>query len=615
MNTTVNIKYPVDQTVLFSDTLTIHYKLSSNSDPNIGGIRFILDGETEYTDTELTGNYTITGLTEDTHLLTGYLVNRKNKKIVNTDFSISFNTFDSTLTVEDKLTYVLKSTIPNFVKEDYPNFVMFLKAYYEWLYSSNNPFYAPLISEDYKDIDKTPDFFIKFFKQQYLGDFPESLTVDKQTGTPLNLKTLLKNVSQFYQSKGTEKSIKFLLKILYDTYSDIYYPSRDIFKPSDSRWKQNNCIKFAYLSPNIHGIKSQRMYQENGGNVTYIATIDQIQVYRANDNKQIVEVFYSNEEGIPNFNAKFKVDLDEELVYLTPMLTANGIDIVDGGLNYKVNDKIEIIRTESGTNGSDTTISVARVAEVDGYGTITKIEFSNFGVTYTPKIKTTAGLVDSNIFTYAASIQSEMGSGASLDVELGYICNYTGFWTKKNSHPDTIKKLADNKRYQEFSYVVRTDRTLDKYVDALKKLAHPAGMEVLGDVLIQKTIVEPAIITDAFIEIYTPLIGNYIAYRADTSLDVRNGLVDLFPNGFDPTSPIPAQDGSTADFVHTISTTGAIDTLVIETTFKHIPEVTDSAEINNYWVVYPHPNTEINTYTDSMDFLSMTIKDFVKQEK
>lgn len=523
MSTKAIIKYPVEGTVLFSDSININYKLSSYTDPNVGGIRFIMDGDTEYTDTTLSESYMISGLEEDTHVLTGYLINRKGKKILNTDFNIKFNTYSSTLDVENKLTYVLKSTIPNFVKEDYPNFVMFLKAYYEWLYSSNNPFYAPLISEDFKDIDKTPDFFIKYFRQQYLSDFPESLTLDKQTGTPLNIKTLIKNVSDFYASKGTEKSIKFLLKILYDTYSEIYYPKRDIFKPSDSKWKDDNSIKFTYSVSNIHEIKSKRIYQESGETITYVANIDNIQVYRANDNKQIVEIFYSHEEGIKDFTKQFKVDLENEIAYLTPMLLANGLDIVDGGLNYKINDKITIVRTSISTSESSN-ISLAKVVEVDKYGTITKIEFSNFGVTYNPTIQTTSGTVDSNDFVYSVSIDSANGTGAIIDPELGYICNYQGFWTNKNSHPDTIKKLADNKRYQEFSYVVRTDRSLDKYVDALKKLAHPAGMEVLGDVVIQQTIVEPVTITSVFNETYFPLIGNYLAYRINTDINLRNTI-------------------------------------------------------------------------------------------
>ena len=55
--------------------------------------------------------------------------------------------------------------------------------------------------------------------------------------------------------------------------------------------------------------------------------------------------------------------------------------------------------------------------------------------------------------------------------------------------------------------------------------------------------------------------------------------------------------------------------LIGETKFKYIPDVSDANNINSYWVVYPHPNTEINNYNNNNSFLDITIKDFVKQEK
>lgn len=614
MSTKINIKYPVQGTALFSGSLTIHYNLTNYSDPNILAIRFIIDGDTEYTDSELLGTFNINGLSENSHVLSGYLVDKKQKKIQGSDFTIKFNSYDSTLSVENKITYVLKSTIPNFVKEDYANFVIFVKAYYEWLYSSNNPFYAPLISEDFKDIDRTPEYFIKYFREQFLSDFPESLTLDKQTGTPLNLKSLIKNIVDFYSSKGTEKSIKFLLKILYDTHSEIYYPKKDIFKASYSRWNQNNSIKFTFSTDRIHELKTKRMYQDSGETILSVAIINEIQVYRTLDNKQVVEVFYTNVEGIFDFTKIFKVDLIDELVSLTPVLVVNEMNIEDGGLNYKVNDKLVVKRLNIST-GLVEDIAVAKIAEVDTYGTVTKIEFVNFGTSYIPKgFDTNGNIIESNIFSYYVLPDSELGSDAVFTVGTGFISNYAGYWTNKNSHPDSIKRIADNKRFQEFSYVVRTDRSLDKYSEVLKKLAHPAGIELLGDALIQTTLIEPAIITDAFIEIYTPLIGNYSAYRISTELDVRNGALDLYPDGFDPESINPAQDGT--DIVaHTITTNGALDEDVAQTKFKYVPTVSDAENINLYWVVYPHPNLEINNYTNSNSFLDMTIKDFVKQEK
>ena len=299
---------------------------------------------------------------------------------------------------------------------------------------------------------------------------------------------------------------------------------------------------------------------------------------------------------------------------MTPVVVVNSLEINDGGLNYQIIDKITIKRLII-VSGLLEDVAIARVVDVDTFGTITQVEFVNFGVSYLPLgFDSNGNIIESESILYFDSIDSDLGSGADLSIGTGFIVNYAGYWTNKNSHPDTIKRIADNKRFQEFSYVVRTNRTLDKYAEVLRKLAHPAGMELLGDVLIQNMISQPTLNENIFTVVYSPLIGNYSAYRLDTVMDVRNGqTLDLYPEGFDPTQTNPQQDGT--DVLPHETSTNRLDDLVEQTRFQFIPDVSDSDQINNYWVIYPHPNTEINSYDASSSFLDLIIKDFVKQEK
>lgn len=586
------IKYPIEGTVLFNTVLTVNYKLEATN-LEAYSIVFSLDGGEKQYDSTFSGTYTFTGLTEGSHTLTGYLAKKDTTKISGTDFTINFTTFESTLDVENKITHVLKSAIPSFVKEDYPTFVMFMKAYYEWLYSSNNPFYAPLISEDFKDIDRTPEYFVDYFRKQYLKDFPESLTLDKQTGTPLKIKTLIKNIVDFYSAKGTEKSIKFLLKVLYDAYSEVYYPKKDLFKPSDSTWVQKKSIKFTCASSTPYTIKDKELVQLAGETVIWKAKINSLQVYRSS-NKQIVEIFYSNEEGTLNFAYPFEVTTDTEIIHLSPILIIAELNIQNSGFNYQINDPITI------SKGS-LDVGQALISEVNEKGSIVSVEIANFG-----SVQDISG-------SYTFNVSTNTGSDATFTVTEGYVCNYSGYWIRKNSHPDSIKMISDNYRYQNMSYVIRTDRSLDRYIAPLKKLAHPAGIAVLGDVLIQQQLEEPVLIQDAFKVVYTPLVGNYLAYRLQTTVDVRNGEIDLFPDGFDPLATIPLQDGTDTTQHFPMS---PISDYVDETVFNpdFIPNVSDAESINDYWVVYPHPNTVINNYTDNTRFIDLKILDFVKQE-
>ncbi len=362
-----------------------------------------------------------------------------------------------------------------------------------------------------------------------------------------------------------------------------------------------------YSDDRIHEIKAKKMYQDSGETILSSALINEIQVYRGLDNKKIVEVFYSNVDGTFNFEKKFKVNIeDTETIYLTPTVIVNEIVINDGGLNYKVNDKITIKRLTI-TAGLVEDIAYARVAEVNEFGAITKVEFVNFGVSYVPKeINSDGVIVESNNFLYYPIIDTDIGSEAYLDVGTGFIANYDGFWTNKNSHPDGIKKIADNKRFQEFSYVVRTDRMLDRYVDALKKLAHPAGIEVLGDVLIQKTLVEPTIIQDAFIGVYTPLIGNYAAYRIFTDVNIRNAT------GYDYIieRELDMNSGSTdaGDFLTTIggeSGFGDVAATIDTSNPEYIQITTDSVWNNRGGIRNEVPlQLQTNAYAPSEIFLT-----------
>jgi hypothetical protein len=88
--------------------------------------------------------------------------------------------------------------------------------------------------------------------------------------------------------------------------------------------------------------------------------------------------------------------------------------------------------------------------------------------------------------------------------------------------------------------------------------------------------------------------------------------VDLFPEGLDPFVDIPIQDGFETE-VH--SPVNPLSTDVENTTFKYLPNVSDIAEKNNYWVQYPHPNNEINNNTNTSRFMDIKLEDFLKQEK
>jgi len=154
--------------------------------------------------------------------------------------------------------------LPEFVREDHPHLAEFIEAYYEWLDQETDYLRSPMRLGEIVDIDTTMDIFVDRFRKQYLLDFPETLAVNKETGKPLNEKTLIKNIKDFYRAKGTEKTYRFLFRILFDTTVDFYYPKTDILRLSDGKWVVNKSIKVLHNSKkNIFECVGKSVLQRN----------------------------------------------------------------------------------------------------------------------------------------------------------------------------------------------------------------------------------------------------------------------------------------------------------------------------------------------------------------
>ena len=124
------------------------------------------------------------------------------------------------------LSNLVANQLPEFVRAQYPAFVAFLEAYYEYL--ENNSVDLTQI----RDIDTTLDEFIQYFKSELAHNYPISNSFDTE-------RYLLKHVKDQYLAKGSEASYKLLFRLLFskDVYLD--YPGRQMLRISDGRWQQD----------------------------------------------------------------------------------------------------------------------------------------------------------------------------------------------------------------------------------------------------------------------------------------------------------------------------------------------------------------------------------------
>lgn len=466
----------------------------------------------------------------------------------------------------DKLSPLISAQVPEFIRIDHPTFVAFLNAYYEWLETQGAKLRNVMDLAKIKDVDTTFDEYIDHFKQQYLLDFPESLAINPETGLPVEIKTLIKYIKQFYQAKGTEKTYEFLFRVLYDTNVEFYYPKVDILRASDGKWILNKTIRIAGLNGNVlFQAAGRRIYQRNSsGTVTAAASVVEVSKYQIGV-FPIYEFNLSNING--SFNTNYPVEIEiENATVIEPKIyrVAASITITNGGSNYRVGNKV-VFTNASGDIGQG---ARAKVTQVSSTGKIVKIEFEDFGINYqnAPSI----------------TVSSDKGTGFSGTCSVGALCNFPGYYANNDGRLNTNKVLQDNHYYQNYSYVLKTEIVINRYRDALKRLLHPAGLGFFGQVLIKRCTQSNLDAASALIKYEVPLIGHYLPYTNQTFDDLNkwfggtaNGYSPLVHDPILTVQPNPNTNGVT----------------FVKAEYPLINPGFPAAD--PWWIIYQHPNRRI----------------------
>lgn len=147
------------------------------------------------------------------------------------------------------LSHLIQHQVPSYIRQEYPQFVLFLEKYYEFLEQDNQANNILLKLESFSDIHRTLDMFIPMFRSQYLKYFPKKTSIDERL--------LIKFIREFYEAKGSTKSIEFLFRLLFDEHAEVFYPSEYILRASDGVWLKDNVIRVTArdgLNPfDLHG--------------------------------------------------------------------------------------------------------------------------------------------------------------------------------------------------------------------------------------------------------------------------------------------------------------------------------------------------------------------------
>ncbi len=434
-----------------------------------------------------------------------------------------------------KLSLLLKRYCPDFVVEKHPGFVNFLRAYYDWSMNKDgfNPAWVISHLIEWSYIDETIDEFIDYFKSEYLNH----LTVDFNG----DVRSFIKHTKEFYSSRGTPESFRFLLTMLSGNSGSIFYPNRYIMKSSDGLWttnynmfvENNEQIDSSFISTTLKGITT--------GSTGIIENIEVHFNYELQ--KQFIKVKLSNIKGSFE-DEQVLFDNGSKQLILSVYDTVKKIDIRSRGNNYKVDDVISIpgdntflarVKTVlpgkidsyaifnggSGYSiGDEITVQLGDVdlyyaaprifvdgVDQDGSITSLDIKYPGYGFYTVPVVENPdldiqfisygcGAIRDIEIITAAInytdetplSISTTDGKGAELFLLTGKILSSRPYYEKPGSFLSDEFKLQDSDYWQDYSYEIQSTLVLEnniiaqfaEYKDVFKKLVHPAGFKLFN---------------------------------------------------------------------------------------------------------------------------------------
>ena len=413
-----------------------------------------------------------------------------------------------------KLSLLIQKYCPDFVIDKYPKFIAFLKAYYDWSYNKEefNPWRVTSHLIEWGDIDETIDKFIDYFKEEYLNDLNIDISGDERT--------LIKHTKEFYSSRGTPESFRFLLRLLSGNTGTIFYPGKYLMRSSDGVWRTDHAIFVEFDSRLTNDYISTKIRGKDSGST---ATVEGIETHFGyNTQTPFYKVYISNiigsfDDSIIVFN---NGSGDVEIPIYT---TASGISILNKGNNYSVGDNIliqdnptftariaailpgrldsyAILNGGSGYSVGDVVkVSCNRFAdysamptvfvdEVDASGAITSLDirYSGYGLLEVPEfvevesvsgsgaeiefISNDAGSI-ARISLISAEIgysngtplviDSDTGVNGEVSLDLGPVYTTIPYYYEPGSFLSDEFKLQDSDYWQDYSYEIKSTLTLD----------------------------------------------------------------------------------------------------------------------------------------------------------
>lgn len=377
----------------------------------------------------------------------------------------------------------IEDQFPEFYREEFPQFILFVKKYYEFLEKNTNynKFKKP------KDIDDSFSDFAVELKSEFAKNIPTFDLFDDQF--------FLNHAKNFYVSRGSEDSYHFLFRALFGKEITINYPSEIVLKSSDGEWNQEISIRVRSTDDiTILAGKDFDIINSAGRKINLKCE----RVVNLRDD--LFDVFISrNYTGIINLGDKIQTtdEVDETKNVngiIVNMLST--IEIEKPGKGFSKGQFFVIPDPDNPT--FPVRIKIMGVDKVGGITSATIISpgrndtvcwaildkknnaaiKTNFQQ-YSPQDYAVDDVWGDHLYSEGSEFSAQLNQ-AKIKIKHGHILKYPGFFSSSKGFLSDAIKIRDNHFYQSYSYVLKLDEQIVKYRDIVKKLIHPAGMELFG---------------------------------------------------------------------------------------------------------------------------------------
>lgn len=263
----------------------------------------------------------------------------------------------------NKISSLVSRQIPEFIREDYPTFVAFVEAYYEWLQTQL------LDYTEARDLDTTLDQFVQYFKKELAYNLPSIVQDDR---------FYIERIKDLYLAKGSEASYKLLFKLLYNKEVQLSYPGQQLLRASDGRWNQDVSLFAKVMYGDPQDVVGKIVEIETGSTIIKVpidrrqdieGEIDRIVALGGN----VFEFFIDRKYyGVisPGNRIKYS-DLFQAEILPVPVY----VNVLHPGSGFKVG---QLFKIQSST-GTSTLVKITRI---DSDGGIKNAEIIKFGINY-----------------------------------------------------------------------------------------------------------------------------------------------------------------------------------------------------------------------------------------